>query len=140
MNDQQTHHGAAEAETHEHAGHHSHDDHSAHQSHGGHDQADHEDHGGHDHAGHSGHGGHGDHVGQFRRLFWIMLVIAIPVVGFNDMFAHLIGYPLPNADWVRWVSPALGTIMYVWGGRPFLTGGLGAVSYTHLTLPTKRIV
>ncbi|SNC59758.1 Cu2+-exporting ATPase [Kytococcus aerolatus] len=127
MNDQQTHHGAAEAEAHEHAGHHSHDDHSAHQSHGGHDQADHEDHGGHDHAGHSGHGGHGDHVGQFRRLFWIMLVIAIPVVGFNDMFAHLTGYPLPNADWVRWVSPALGTIMYVWGGRPFLTGGLGEI-------------
>ena len=56
-----------------------------------------------------------------------MLVIAIPVVGFNDMFAHLIGYPLPNADWVRWVSPALGTIMYVWGGRPFLTGGLGEI-------------
>lgn len=127
MNDQQTHHGAAEAEAHEHAGHHSHGDHSAHQSHGGHDQADHEDHGGHDHAGHSGHGGHGDHVGQFRRLFWIMLVIAIPVVGFNDMFAHLIGYPLPNADWVRWVSPTLGTIMYVWGGRPFLTGGLGEI-------------
>ncbi|MFC0358924.1 heavy metal translocating P-type ATPase [Kytococcus schroeteri] len=56
-----------------------------------------------------------------------MLVIAIPVVGFNDMFAHLIGYPLPNADWVRWVSPTLGTIMYVWGGRPFLTGGLGEI-------------
>ncbi|WP_239097729.1 heavy metal translocating P-type ATPase [Kytococcus sedentarius] len=127
MNDQQTHHGAAEADAHEHAGHHSHDDHSAHQSHGGHGQADHEDHGGHDHAGHSGHGGHGDHVGQFRRLFWIMLVIAIPVVGLNDTFAHLIGYPLPNADWVRWVSPALGTIMYVWGGRPFLTGGLGEI-------------
>lgn len=56
-----------------------------------------------------------------------MLVIAIPVVGLNDTFAHLIGYPLPNADWVRWVSPALGTIMYVWGGRPFLTGGLGEI-------------
>ena len=127
MNDQQTHHGAAEAGTHEHAGHHSHDDHSAHQSHGGHDQADHEDHGGHDHAGHSGHGGHGDHVGQFRRLFWIMLVLAVPVVGFNDMFAHLIGYPLPDAEWVAWVSPILGTVMYFWGGWPFLTGGLSEI-------------
>ena len=127
MNDQQTHHGAAEAEAHEHAGHHSHDDHSAHQSHGGHDQADHEDHGGHDHAGHSGHGGHGDHVGQFRRLFWIMLVLAVPVVGFNDMFAHLIGYPLPDAEWVAWVSPILGTVMYFWGGWPFLTGGLSEI-------------
>ena len=31
-------------------------------------------------AGTSGHAGHGDHVGQFRRLFWIMLVLAVPVV------------------------------------------------------------
>ncbi|NHU86360.1 cadmium-translocating P-type ATPase [Kocuria sp. JC486] len=130
MNDQHTHHGAAEAEIHEHAGHHTHDNHSAHESHGGH-----ENHAGHDYVGHAGHGGHdhadhgghGDHVGQFRRLFWIMLVIAIPVVGFNDMFAHLIGYPLPDAEWVRWVSPILGTIMYVWGGWPFLTGGLGEI-------------
>nr|WP_238148263.1 heavy metal translocating P-type ATPase [Rothia halotolerans] len=71
-----------------------------------------------------GHAGHGDHVGQFRRLFWIMLVLAVPVVAFNGMFADLIGYSLPDAGWVRWVSPVLGTVMYVWGGRPFLTGGV----------------
>ncbi|WP_199173887.1 MULTISPECIES: hypothetical protein [unclassified Brachybacterium] len=46
------------------------------------------------HAGHdayAGHHGHGDHVAQFRRMFWIMLVIAVPVVGLSPMFAHLIG-------------------------------------------------
>lgn len=74
--------------------------------------------GNHDH-GHSGH-----HVGQFRRLFWTMLVIAIPVIGFNDMFAHLLGYHLPDAAWVWWVSPILGTALYLWGGRPFLTGAV----------------
>ncbi|MFT0848172.1 heavy metal translocating P-type ATPase [Actinomycetaceae bacterium L2_0104] len=73
---------------------------------------------------HSGHGGHGDHVAQFRRLFWIMLVLAIPVVAFNTMFADLIGYQLPDAAWVAWVSPILGTVMYVWGGRPFLSGAV----------------
>jgi len=73
---------------------------------------------------HSGHGGHGDHVGQFRRLFWTMLVIAVPVVGFSSMFAMLLGYPLPPAGWVTWISPLLGTLMYVWGGRPFLTGAV----------------
>ena len=52
------------------------------------------------HAGHSGHGDHGDHVGQFRRLFWIMLVLAVPVVGFSGMFAMILGYPLPDAAWV----------------------------------------
>ncbi|MGJ3559736.1 hypothetical protein ACR6C2_17580 [Streptomyces sp. INA 01156] len=41
---------------------------------------------------------------QFRRLFWFMLVLAVPVVGFNGMFAHLVGYDLPEAGWVRWIS------------------------------------
>ena len=86
--------------------------------------AGHADHTGHDmHAGHGiGHGGHGDHVGQFRRLFWIMLVIAIPTILFSPMFASIIGYPLPDNALVPWISPVLGTVMYFWGGRPFLTG------------------
>jgi len=66
-------------------------------------------------------------VGQFRRLFWIMLVFAVPVVGFNEMFAHLIGYGLPEAEWVWWVSPVLGTVMYFWGGWPFLTGAISEI-------------
>ena len=74
------------------------------------------------HGGHDSHAGHGDHVAQFRRLFWIMLVLAVPTVAFNDMFADILGYGLPDAEWVRWVSPLLGTVLYVWGGRPFLVG------------------
>ncbi|HAQ9610198.1 TPA: cadmium-translocating P-type ATPase, partial [Enterococcus faecium] len=77
---------------------------------------------GHDHG--SGHGGHGDHVAQFRRLFWIMLVFAVPVVGFSSMFSMLLGYGLPDAGWVPWVSPLLGAVMYVWGGKPFLVGAV----------------
>ncbi|NYF98634.1 heavy metal translocating P-type ATPase [Janibacter cremeus] len=79
------------------------------------------------HGGHGGHAGHGDHVAQFRRLFWIMLALAVPVVGFNDMFADLLGYPLPQGEWALWVSPFLGTVMYVWGGSPFLTGGVSEI-------------
>ena len=76
------------------------------------------------HDGKTHHGGHEDHVGQFRRLFWIMLVIAVPVVSFSPMFAMIFGYPLPNAAFVLWISPVLGTVMYTWGGKPFLTGAL----------------
>jgi len=90
----------------------------------GHD-AEHSGHGGHE--GHGGHGDHGDHVGQFRRLFWIMLGVGLPVVVFNEMFAMLVGYQLPNQPWVPWVSPVLGTIVYVWGGRPFLTGAVSEI-------------
>ncbi|WP_446740388.1 heavy metal translocating P-type ATPase [Nesterenkonia sp. YGD6] len=100
--------------------------------HHGHDHGHHPSHDGHEapssHTGHEGHShDHGDHVGQFRRLFLIMVVVAVPVVGFNEMFAHLLGYTLPDAPWVWWVSPVLGTIVYLWGGRPFLTGAASEV-------------
>ena len=86
--------------------------------------------GGMDHMGqmdHMGHGGHGDHVAMFRRLFWIMVLLANPTVLCSNMFADLLGYSLPDAEWVRWVSPVLGTVMYLWGGQPFLTGALGEI-------------
>ena len=108
-----------------HTGHTGHTDHTDHTGHTGHDMhaehADHTDHAGHDmHAGHGA--GHGDHVGQFRRLFWIMLVIAIPTILFSPMFASIVGYTLPDNALVPWISPVLGTVMYFGGGRPFLTG------------------
>jgi Cu2+-exporting ATPase len=108
-----------------HESHAGHDAHAGHEAHAGHDaHAGHEAHGGHaGHHGHGGHGGHGDHVAQFRRLFWIMLAIAVPVVLANTMFASLVGYTLPENPVVAWISPVLGTVMFFWGGIPFLQGG-----------------
>jgi P-type Cu2+ transporter len=97
-----------------------HSDHSAHAGHtGGH--TDHSEHSG----GHGSHGGHAGHVAMFRRLFWIMLALAIPTVGASMMFASIIGYSLPDVPGIAWISPVLGTVMYVWGGKPFLTGAVG---------------
>lgn len=81
----------------------------------------------HDHMGHGDHAGHADHVGQFRRLFWIMLVLAVPVTVSSNMFAMIVGYELPDAPGLDWVSPVLGTVMYAWGGRPFLVGAVGEI-------------
>ncbi|MYM19891.1 cadmium-translocating P-type ATPase [Brevibacterium sp. 5221] len=75
----------------------------------------------HSRGDHHGHGGHHDHVAMFRRLFWTMLALAVPVVGCSPMFAQLVGYEIPAGP-LAWVSPVLGTVMYAWGGRPFLTG------------------
>lgn len=105
-------------------------DHAGHQgtersAHAGH--SDHEGHEGMDHSAHAGHSGHEGHVAQFRQLFWIMLALAVPVVAFNDMFAMLLGYELPHGGWVKWASPLLGTVMFFWGGRPFLTGALDEI-------------
>ncbi|MGE2692096.1 heavy metal translocating P-type ATPase [Mycolicibacterium pulveris] len=83
--------------------------------------------GGHAEHGHGGHGDHADHVTQFRRLFWIMLVLAIPTAGLSGMFAMILGYSVPDVPGARWVSPVLGTVMYLWGGRPFLTGAVSEI-------------
>lgn len=101
----------------------------------GHGQQDHSgreghsDHGEHGHDGHSGHGGHGHagHVAMFRRLFWSMLVLAVPTVLLSPMFADLVGYRLPFASWIAWVPPVLGTVLFVLGGRPFLTGAIDEI-------------
>ncbi|WP_206053302.1 heavy metal translocating P-type ATPase [Oerskovia turbata] len=109
-----------------------HGDHPGHGGHAGHDRTGHDtatmtttDHSAHSaHEGHSGHGGHSGHVAMFRRLFWIMLALAVPTVLASEMFASIIGYPLPDVPGIAWISPVLGTVMYVWGGKPFLTGAV----------------
>lgn len=92
-------------------------DHAAEHQHVGHESMPHA---GHDHMGH---GGHGDHAAQFRDRFWWSLVLAVPVVIFSQMFGHILGYQLtfPGA---AWVSPVLGTVIFVYGGYPFLTGAV----------------
>jgi len=93
-----------------------------HQEHSGH--AGHADHGG----GHSGHGGgHGDHAAQFKDRFWISFGLAVPVVFFSEMFADLLGYMRPEFPGSGLIAPVLGTIIFVYGGQPFLTGGWGEV-------------
>jgi P-type Cu2+ transporter len=88
--------------------------------HGKHAEADHI---GHAPAQHAHHGpGQGDHAADFRRRFLISAVLALPVVVFSTMFSELLGYPLPTGPWVPWISPLLGTVIFFYGGAPFLTG------------------
>jgi len=92
------------------------------------DHTQHEAHAGHEgHDAHGGHGGHGDHVAAFRRLFWVMLVLAVPTVALSGMFAMILGYSVPAFPGAQWVSPVLGTVMYAWGGKPFLTGAVSEI-------------
>ena len=99
-----------------------------HEHHGAHDAhepaADHGAHGGHGgDGGHEGHGGHGDHAAQFKDRFWISLALAVPVVLFSEMFADLLGYMRPDFPGAGLIAPVLGTVIFVYGGQPFLTGG-----------------
>ena len=85
------------------------------------------DHGGHDHGrpdGGGGHGahGHGDHVAMFRRRFWWSLLLTVPVVATSHMVMDWFGYRLDFAG-IEWVGPVLGSVLFLWGGWPFLAGG-----------------
>ena len=64
---------------------------------------------------------------MFRGLFWGSLVLAVPAVLLSAMFADLVGYSLPDIPGLEWVSPVVGTVLYGWFGRPFLTGAVSEI-------------
>lgn len=65
---------------------------------------------------------------MFRRLFWISVVLAIPTVLLSGAFAHLVGYDLPDSLVIAWIPAILGTVLYLWTGRPFLTGAVDEIT------------
>ena len=88
---------------------------------------------GHQSDHHSGHGGHGGgahsagkhaghHTEAFRRRFWWCLLLTVPVVATSHMVMDWFGYELDFAG-MEWVGPVLGSVIFFWGGWPFLEGG-----------------
>jgi Cu2+-exporting ATPase len=81
------------------------------------DQHDHGQAGGHDkHAGHS--------VAMFRDRFWLSLALTLPVVFFSETIQDWFGYTAPSFPGAAWVAPVLGTVIFVYGGAPFLKGAV----------------
>ncbi|TQC49928.1 heavy metal translocating P-type ATPase [Rhodococcus sp. WS4] len=68
---------------------------------------------------HAGHGAHGE---VFRQKFWVSLALSVPVVVFSHMFADLLGYTVPDFPGASWIPPVVGTVIFFYGGAPFLTG------------------
>ena len=72
------------------------------------------------HGGHTGHD-HSAMIADFLRRFRVCLVLTLPVVAISPMFQMAVGYhfDFPGRDWI---SVALGSIIYFYGGWPFLKG------------------
>ncbi|UQZ26762.1 Copper-exporting P-type ATPase B [Corynebacterium accolens] len=60
---------------------------------------------------------------MFRSRFWWSLLLSVPVVIFSPMVAELLGYGVPEFNGSAWIPPVLGTIIFIYGGTPFLQGG-----------------
>jgi P-type Cu2+ transporter len=83
----------------------------------------HEGHGAHG-GEHGAHGGHGDHAARFRDRFWLSLLLTVPVVVYSEMVQEWLGFTPPQFSGSAWVAPVLGTVVFLYGGWPFLEGGL----------------
>ncbi|MBM7492208.1 Cu2+-exporting ATPase [Micromonospora luteifusca] len=99
------------------------------QQHGAPDKpAQHAEHDGHD--GHDGHAGHDRHAGHdpelFRLRFWVCLVLTVPVVLASHLVSDQLGlrWDVPGRSWV---GPVLGSVVFWWGGWPFLVGAVREV-------------
>jgi Cu2+-exporting ATPase len=104
----------------------------------------HEQHAG---AGHEAHAQHGKHAGHdpdaFRRQFWILLALTIPVVIWSMEVQEWLGYTAAQFIGSDWIPPVLGTVIFVYGGRVFLTGArteLGQRQPGMMTLISLAIV
>lgn len=80
---------------------------------------------GHAPQGGGAHAGHGDMVSDFRRRFWVSLALTVPVLILSPMVRDFTGQGMaPLFAGEEWVALALSSIIYFWGGWPFLKGAL----------------
>jgi P-type Cu2+ transporter len=86
-------------------------------------EMEHHDHGNGHAGGHDKHAGHS--VAMFRDRFWLSLILTLPVVFFSEMIQEWFGYTAPEFAGSDWIAPVLGTVIFFYGGSPFLKGAVG---------------
>jgi Cu2+-exporting ATPase len=60
---------------------------------------------------------------MFRNKFWLTLLLAIPTVLWSGIIQEWVGYTAPRFAGAAYMAPVFGTIVYFYGGWPFLKGG-----------------
>ena len=100
---------------------HQHHNHTYENHNHGHDHHNHDHHSG-QHQSHSDHHGHHEHmIEDFKKRFWISLIITLPIIVLAPMIQELLGYQLRfNGD--RYVQFILSSVIFFYGGWPFLKG------------------
>ena len=89
-----------------------------HQNHMNHSNQMHHD----NHESHNHHSGHAHHHGNFKAKFFVSLIFAIPIIFLSPMMGVNLPFQFtfPGSEWVVLI---LSTILFFYGGKPFLSGG-----------------
>lgn len=79
----------------------------------------------HDHdsipMGMAGHDHHKMMIEDFKKRFWISLILTIPILVLSSMIQDFFGYSL-NVPYNSYILLILSSVVYFWGGWPFLKG------------------
>jgi P-type Cu2+ transporter len=92
------------------------------------------DHAGHDTPTEGPHAGH--MIEAFSRRFWVCLGLTVPIVLISPMPLELLGLPHLSFPGDDRVLLALATVIYVYGGEPFLAGMVREVRTRSLGMMT----
>ncbi|MBR0572524.1 copper-translocating P-type ATPase [Microvirga sp. STS03] len=60
-------------------------------------------------------------IDDFQKRFWVSLVLAIPVIILSPMVQHILGFSV-DIPYSMYIALILSSIIYFYGGWPFLTG------------------
>ncbi|EJD5775015.1 cadmium-translocating P-type ATPase [Staphylococcus pseudintermedius] len=91
-----------------------------------HHQHVHESH--HPHSHHMHHDDHAHHHHEnFKMKFFVSLIFAIPIIIFSPMMGVQLPFQFtfPGSDWMVLI---LATILFIYGGQPFLVGAKGEIT------------
>lgn len=89
-----------------------------HQNHMNHSNQMHHD----NHESHNHHSGHAHHHGNFKVKFFVSLIFGIPIILLSPLMGVNLSFQFtfPGSEWVVLI---LSTILFFYGGKPFLSGG-----------------
>ncbi|MBI0110941.1 cadmium-translocating P-type ATPase [Lactobacillus sp. W8093] len=67
------------------------------------------------------HGGHMMHMGNLKKKFWVSVILSLPIIFLSPaMGVHLpFQFSFPGSEWVVVI---FATVLYFYGGEPFLSG------------------
>ena len=77
-------------------------------------------------SGHDKHAGHS--VAMFRDKFWLSLLLTIPTLIWGHMLPDALGFSAPMFTGSHWMPAIFGTVLFAYGGTPFLRGAVGEIT------------